>query len=82
MEIGLGLRPDLAGVGLGLSFVEAAVRYATDELAAAEITLNVAAFNERAIKVYRRAGFEVVRHYQHETNGGVHAFIEMRKGTS
>ena len=57
MEIGLGLRPDLTGRGLGLDFFRAGVEFARERFRPALIVLNVAAFNERAIAVYERAGF-------------------------
>jgi len=79
VEIGLGLRPDLVGRGLGADFVDAAVRYAQDHLGADETTLEVAAFNARAITVYERAGFVEVERFQHATNGGVHPFVRMRR---
>ena len=77
VEIGLGLRPDLTGQGLGRRFVEAGVAYAVDVLEATEVALAVAAFNRRAITVYERAGFREVKRYRHETNGGVHDFVRM-----
>jgi ribosomal-protein-alanine N-acetyltransferase len=39
--------------------------------------LSVASFNERAIKVYERAGFRATRAFDHETGGGVYRFLEM-----
>ena len=78
-EIGLGLRPDLTGQGLGLRFVEAGVDYAATVLGASEFALAVAAFNRRAITVYERAGFRQVRRYRHETNGGIHDFVWMAR---
>jgi RimJ/RimL family protein N-acetyltransferase len=60
LDYGLGLRPDLTGQGLGLEFVEAGLEFARERFRAERITLNVAAFNERARIVYERAGFQVV----------------------
>ena len=75
--VGLGLRPDLAGRGLGLAFVEAGLAFARGRFRPSRFRLSVATFNERAIRVYERAGFEPIRTYDHETNGGVHPFLEM-----
>jgi [ribosomal protein S18]-alanine N-acetyltransferase len=64
-EIGVGLRPDLTGRGLGGAFVAASIELAR-ALGAGRITLAVAAFNLRAIRVYERAGFaETGRHVRH-----------------
>jgi [ribosomal protein S18]-alanine N-acetyltransferase len=82
VEIGLSLRPDLTGQGLGRDFVEAGVEYAVSVLGATELALAVAAFNRRAITVYERAGFREVRRYAHETNGGVHEFVWMTRRVS
>lgn len=77
--VGLGLRPDLTGRGLGLGYVEAGLVYAQERYAPLRFRLSVAAFNARAISVYERAGFVVTRSFTHETNGGSHAFIEMER---
>ena len=80
-EIGLGLRPDLAGHGLGEPFVRSCLRFAATELGAQSYTLAVAAFNRRAITVYKRAGFQEAERFEHFTNGGPHAFIRMARST-
>jgi [ribosomal protein S18]-alanine N-acetyltransferase len=80
-EIGLGLRPDLAGHGVGESFVRACLRFASAALGARSYTLTVAAFNRRAITVYERAGFQEAERFEHFTNGGLHASIRMTRGT-
>jgi [ribosomal protein S18]-alanine N-acetyltransferase len=75
--IGVGLRPDLTGRGLGLSFLEEGLAFAMERYAPVSYRLFVAEFNERAIKVYERAGFVRTRSFVHETNGGVFRFVEM-----
>jgi ribosomal-protein-alanine N-acetyltransferase len=39
--------------------------------------LAVAAFNERAIKVYKRMGAGSIKTFMNITNGGVYGFLEM-----
>ncbi len=61
--IGFGMRPDLTGHGLGLSFVNACVDFSVHmardryRYSGEYIGLGVYCFNQRAIKVYERAGF-------------------------
>ncbi len=77
--VGVGLRPDLTGRGVGLTFVEEGLAFAREQFAPARFRLSVATFNERAIKVYERAGFVVTRTFMHETNGGLFPFVEMER---
>jgi [ribosomal protein S18]-alanine N-acetyltransferase len=79
LEIGLGLRPDMTGRGLGRSFVEAGLEYARRRFAPVEFRLSVATFNRRAITVYERVGFAATRVFTHRTNGGEWEFVEMRR---
>jgi ribosomal-protein-alanine N-acetyltransferase len=75
--VGLGLRPELTGRGLGQRFVEAGLDFARGRFAPARFRLSVATCNERAIRVYERCGFQPERTFDHPTNGGVHPFLEM-----
>lgn len=77
--VGMGLRPDLTGGGLGLSFVEQSLAFARAKFGPTRFRLNVAEFNRRAITVYKRAGFVRTRSFTQETNGGVFAFVEMER---
>ena len=58
VEIGLGLRPDLTGRGLGPSYIEAAMAFARQRWRPSMFVLDVVPWNERAIRAYERAGFE------------------------
>lgn len=79
VEIGLGLRPELTGSGLGAPFLAAGLGYARSRFAPARFILSVATFNRRAITVYERAGFAAIRVYMHSTNGGEWEFLEMSR---
>jgi [ribosomal protein S18]-alanine N-acetyltransferase len=83
LEIGLGLRPDLTGRGLGLEFFVAGLEFGRRRFRPARVILNVAAFNERAIKVYERAGFrETGRHTRQFDRWGAVEFVEMEESTA
>ena len=77
--VGVGLRPDLTGRGLGRAFLEQGLAFARNRFQPRRFRLGVAAFNERAIKVYERAGFVKTRSFMHETNGGLFSFVEMER---
>jgi len=79
LVVGLGLRPDLTGHRRGQSFLETGLVFARGQFAPRRFKLSVAEFNSRAIKVYERAGFAKTRSFMHETNGGLHSFIEMER---
>jgi RimJ/RimL family protein N-acetyltransferase len=78
VEIGLGLRPDLTGQGLGAEFLRTGLAFARTRYPGLTVVLNVAAFNERAIRVYERAGFhETGRHIRSFERWGEVEFVEM-----
>jgi RimJ/RimL family protein N-acetyltransferase len=80
VEIGLGLRPDLTGKGLGLEFFLDGVAFAHGWFPGRRVTLNVAAFNARAIKVYERAGFRRTgEHVRTFDRWGEVSFVEMEE---
>jgi len=59
LDYGLGLRPDLVGQGLGLDFFNVGLAFARERYEPRRVYLHVAEFNERARRVYERAGCEV-----------------------
>ena len=79
IAIGLGMRPDLTGRGLGLAFVQAGLDFAREHFAPEGFRLYVLTFNERAIRVYERAGFERMGIYVQHNPAGDRDFLEMRR---
>jgi len=77
VEIGLAMRPDLTGRGLGLGFVRSGMAFARQRYAPRTFTLDVATFNQRAITVYTRAGFMPLHTFQRRTKQGSVEFLEM-----
>ncbi len=82
VEIGLGLRPDLTGRGLGRQFLLDALDFAAQRDALAGFRLLVATFNERAIRVYTKAGFQAAGIVIQRTNGGEYEFLRMVRPAS
>ena len=79
VEVGLGLRPDLTGRGLGLNFVTEIEAFIQNNSNYRIIVLSVASFNKRAIKVYQRAGFKIEDSKLQKSNDGVYEFINLSK---
>ena len=81
MWVGFGLRPDLTGKRRGEGFVSAGLKFGIDHYCYVgdRIMLAVAAFNQRAIRLYERLGFEQTERYMQKTNGGEYEFIKMQK---
>jgi ribosomal-protein-alanine N-acetyltransferase len=79
VDVGLGMRPDLTGQGLGVEYLLAGLEFARERFSPERFTLSVARFNERAILVYERAGFRRGNEYMHNTNGGEYLFLSMAR---
>ncbi|SDX54924.1 GNAT family N-acetyltransferase [Paenibacillus sp. CF384] len=69
-RIGLGLRPDLCGTGLGLPLVQAIVAEAIHRAPTDIIDLEVHVWNTRAIRTYERSGFIITDTYAKQTATG------------
>jgi [ribosomal protein S18]-alanine N-acetyltransferase len=79
VDVGLGMRPDLTGKGLGVEYLLAGLAFARRCYSPERFTLSVATFNERAILVYERAGFRRDTFYKHNTNGSEYLFLSMAR---
>lgn len=76
-RLGLGLRPDCCGQGMGKHLVKAVVKEAMHRAPGHEIDLEVLTWNERAIRAYRKAGFVITDTYEKRTPEGMSMFYCM-----
>lgn len=79
LAVGLGLRPDLTGKGLGLAFVYAALAFAGARFQPSAFWLYVRADNQRAVTVYQWAGFQTVRRFAQRNRHGEADYLEMTR---
>ncbi|MFY9945499.1 MAG: GNAT family protein [Exiguobacterium chiriqhucha] len=82
VDLGLGMKPDLTGNGGGRAFVTSILDFVNTTYAPRRITLSVAAFNVRAIRVYEACGFKQTGSFQQPTNGSTFTFIQMERQES
>ncbi len=69
LDIGLGMKPELTGRGLGPSFLAAILRHACIVYAPARFRMTVANFNRRAFRLYSRFGFVKEQEFRDEGLG-------------
>lgn len=78
VEIGLGMRPDATGLGLGAPFTEALMVFARARWSPARFGLDVLPWNERAMRAYERVGFQRRERYVRRfENGAEQEFVRM-----
>ncbi len=77
VDISLGLRPDLTGKGIGMEFLRNGMDFIKNKYKPKKMTLSVASFNQRAIKVYRKIGFKDTNTFMQHTNGCTYEFVKM-----
>ncbi|WP_209866457.1 GNAT family N-acetyltransferase [Paenibacillus shirakamiensis] len=77
LRLGLGMKPDWCGRGMGKNFVQTVTQEARRRNPHAEIDLEVSTWNERAIRVYEKAGFQITDSYELRTAEGLKSFYCM-----
>lgn len=74
IRLGIGMRPDLCGQGLGKSFIHAIVHAAKQRYPGLPVDLEVQDWNQRAIRAYLKAGFMITDTYERQTPEGIGCF--------
>ena len=80
-DIGLGIRPDLTGRGLGAGFVAAVVAYAEEAFGPDPLRVTIATANVRARKVWAGLGFTETQRFQSSQRVlGTNEFAVLERG--
>ncbi len=69
LDFGGGLRPDLTGRGLGISFFRATLAFAEASFSPDRYRTTVAEWNGRATRLCTASGFEITEHFVPVVNG-------------
>jgi RimJ/RimL family protein N-acetyltransferase len=64
LDIGMGIHPDLTGLGHGTGYVAAVLNFAREEFAMELMRVTIAAFNLRAQRVWEKNGFRPVQAFK------------------
>jgi GNAT superfamily N-acetyltransferase len=64
LDIGLGVRPDLTGQRRGSQYISAVIDFAIHTYSPERLRVTIADFNSRAMRVWEKAGFQVVQKFQ------------------
>lgn len=79
LEIGVALRPDIVGKGMGSSLLQVGMDFAKRKFFFKRFKIRVWKLNRRAIKVYERAGFRIETEFLVDINGVPYRFLRMSR---
>ncbi|WP_244329384.1 GNAT family N-acetyltransferase [Tolypothrix sp. PCC 7910] len=68
LDIGLGVRPDLTGLGRGHMYIADVLNFARSKFNATHFRITIAAFNERAHRAWKKAGFQQEQTFKAQDN--------------
>ncbi|MHA6534530.1 GNAT family N-acetyltransferase [Paenibacillus sp. BAC0078] len=80
VRLGIGMRPELCGHGMGHLFTATVVEAALARYPEREIDLEVLTWNQRAIRAYQKSGFTITDTYERRTPTGDKPFYCMVYG--
>ena len=69
LDIGIGLRPDLTGIGLGSDLLPHLIQLGEERFQSSRFRVTIAAFNTRSQRLAQKYGFAEVSRFEHPTSG-------------
>jgi RimJ/RimL family protein N-acetyltransferase len=80
LDVGIGMRPDLTGRGLGPSFMTAVLRLAGRQGWQHGFRVTIAAFNGRSRRMHERLGFRETARFRREGRPNGMEFVILTRG--
>lgn len=80
LDIGLMIKPELTGQGMGSDFASEVIQNGIDRYAPKKLRVTIAAFNKRAVRVWEKNGFRQAQVFKREGDGM--EFIILKKDLS
>ncbi len=80
LDVGVGMRPDMTGQGLGCRFVAAVLEFAAQKFAPRILRATIAGFNRRSARVFESLGFERMCRFERLADGLEFWQLEKRIG--
>ena len=77
LDIGMMIKPELTGQGLGARFAEEVITNGVGKYAPKKIRVTIATFNKRAMRVWEKNGFQQTQSFERD-DGGME-FVVMTK---
>lgn len=69
LDIGMMIKPELTGKGLGGSFAGDVIRYGDEKYTPQSLRVTIAAFNARGIRVWEKHGFQKTQTFKRSKDG-------------
>lgn len=69
LDIGLMIKPELTGQGMGAGFVANIIQYAVETYSPSRLRVTILESNKRAMKVWEKNGFQKIQSFESEMSG-------------
>jgi len=69
LDIGMMIKPELTGQGLGAMFAEGVIKNGVDKYKPRKLRVTIAAFNKRAIRVWEKNDFQQTQIFKRSKDG-------------
>ena len=69
LDIGLMIKPELTGQGMGSKFAGEIIRNGTNKYDPKKLRVTIAAFNKRAIRTWEKNGFQHIQTFKRNNDG-------------